>query len=104
MTNFYSLMEYGERFSSRMQENRRDPWIQYTLIDYNLSIMFGQDATEQECRLPADKAWVSVLAFQPPDVLRGQYDYDLFAYDVGCLGNIFRFHFVVSILLSASEA
>lgn len=103
MTNFYSLMEYGERFSSRMQENRRDPRIQYALIDYNLSIMSGQDASEQECRLPADTAWVSALAF-PPDVLRGQYDYDPFAYDVGCLGNIFRFHFVVSILSSASVA
>ena len=39
---------------------------------------------------------IPILSYRPPDLDLGQHDYDPFAYDVGCLGNMFRDNFSVS--------
>ncbi|KAI0780199.1 hypothetical protein C8Q74DRAFT_1263737 [Fomes fomentarius] len=93
MTNFYSVVWYGAQFATPLRDHRRDPRTQYALIDFNLSIIFDEDASQLDCRLPAEAALVSATPFQPSDLWLGEYDYDPFAYDVGCLGNMFRVNF-----------
>ncbi len=104
MTNFYSVVWYGAQFATPLRDHRRDPRTQYALIDFNLSMIFDEDASELDCRLPAEAALVSATPFQPSDLWLGEYDYDPFAYDVGCLGNMFRVNFAVSVSLSTMRA
>ncbi|TDL23487.1 hypothetical protein BD410DRAFT_721283 [Rickenella mellea] len=71
----------------------------YCLFDFNLSVIFPPDMPLEDCRLPSDLAGQGAPWFHPPDVLQGELDYDPFALDVGCMGNVFSSEFEVLVPL-----
>ena len=95
MINGYSLGVYGNEFQPTLREHRRGAKVLYCLFDFDRSVQFPIDTPYERCRLSADAATVSITPYRPPDLALGEYDYDPFAYDVGCLGNLFRVNFVV---------
>ncbi len=66
----------------------------YCLFDFDFSVQFPPSTPLERCRLLTDVV-VSATPYQPLDFAAGEYDYDPFAFDVGCLGNMFRMHFAV---------
>ncbi|TDL14140.1 hypothetical protein BD410DRAFT_699639, partial [Rickenella mellea] len=72
----------------------------YCLFDFNLSVIFPPDKPFKDCRLPSYLAEQGAPWFHPPDVLQGELDYDPFAFDVGCMGNLFlgEFEYLVPLI------
>ncbi len=101
MSNFYTLGERGEpAFINRLVQHGRTSRILYCLFDFNMSVQFPLDTPLRECRLVTNDHIFSYSPFRPLDLNYGEYDYDPFAYDVACLGNMFRSKFAVSPVLS----
>ncbi|TDL24049.1 hypothetical protein BD410DRAFT_693513, partial [Rickenella mellea] len=61
----------------------------YCLFDFNLAVIFPSDMPLEACRLPSTLAGHGAPWLHPPDVLQGELDYDPFAFDVACMGNLF---------------
>ncbi len=97
MNNIYSLWEYGPEFAPTLAQHRRTSRVLYCLFDFNLSVQFSLDKPLHECRLIADPSTMSGTPYGPLDVSLGVCDYDPFAYDVACLGNMFRAQLAVSV-------
>ena len=95
MNNYYSLWHYSLDFSSRLSEYRRTSRILYCLFDFNLSVQFPLETPLHKCRLVADTVVFPTTPCAPWQMLLGAYDYDPFAYDVACLGNMFRARYSV---------
>ncbi|RDX44624.1 hypothetical protein OH76DRAFT_1359251 [Lentinus brumalis] len=93
MSNVYSLWGYGPAFGTTLAHHRRTSRVLYCLFDFNLSVQFPQDKPLHVCRLIADPSTMSGTPYGPLDVSLGVYDYNPFAYDVACLGNMFRAQF-----------
>lgn len=66
--------------------------VKYCLMDFNLSLILPDGVR----RLPSRYAFVGCCPFHPLDICAGEYDYDPYAFDVGCLGNAFAESFDVS--------
>lgn len=68
--------------------------IRYAWFDFGYSILLPATTPLNKCRLPYTGthygAWDG-----PHDVKQGEYDYNPFAYDVGCVGRSFCAHFQV---------
>ncbi|TFK91607.1 hypothetical protein K466DRAFT_659930 [Polyporus arcularius HHB13444] len=95
MNNFYTLWRPADAFRTRLTEHRRTSRVLYCLFDFNLSVQFPLDTPLRECRLVTGKCTSFGSGYRPWDLSFGAYDYDPFAYDVACLGNIFRAHFAL---------
>ncbi|KAI0079122.1 hypothetical protein K474DRAFT_1683352 [Panus rudis PR-1116 ss-1] len=98
--NFYS--HYGRlisEFNSSLREQRRASKIVYALFDYNISIKFPEETPLGDCWLDATLAYDGFPPYHPSDIFRGQYRYNPFAFDVGCLGNLFMVNFLEAIPL-----
>ncbi|KAI1791563.1 hypothetical protein LXA43DRAFT_889096 [Ganoderma leucocontextum] len=93
MVNYYTFGLYRATFIHALDEHRRGPDALHCLMDFDRSVMFPPGTPIEACRLPADAASVSGTPYQPPDLDLGEHDYDPFAFDVGCLGNMFRISF-----------
>ncbi|RPD59774.1 hypothetical protein L227DRAFT_502913 [Lentinus tigrinus ALCF2SS1-6] len=93
MNNFYSLWEPCSTSRSRLVEHRRTTSVLYCLFDFNFSVQFPLETPLHECRLVAETTLFGGTPYDPCDVYYGAYDYDPFAHDVACLGNMFRAHF-----------
>ncbi|KAI0355664.1 hypothetical protein OH77DRAFT_1424609 [Trametes cingulata] len=74
-------------------EHRRTKEASYCLYDFNLSIQLPPDTSLRDCRRPAQEAMTTESSIQPQDIILGEHVYNPFAFDVGCLGNLFRVHF-----------
>ncbi|KAF9034969.1 hypothetical protein BDZ89DRAFT_1011715 [Hymenopellis radicata] len=67
---------------------RRDDHAKYGLYDFNLSLMFPNNnapLNSASYRLPTRGGWFASVKC-PPELFQGEYDYNPFAFDVGCLG------------------
>lgn len=62
-----------------------------------MSVIFPQHIPLRDCRLPTEAAMEGGSRYGPFDMHYGEYDYDPFAYDVACLGNLFRTYYAVSL-------
>ncbi|KAI0363342.1 hypothetical protein BV20DRAFT_958483, partial [Pilatotrama ljubarskyi] len=74
-------------------EHRRAGEASYCLYDFNLSIQLPLDTSLRDCRRPAIESMITQASIQPKDIMLGEHVYNPFAFDVACLGNIFRVHF-----------
>lgn len=87
VNHFYAntclVSDYPER-----EVHEASPSARYCLCDFNISIMFPESSTSAERRLPADLSAWGAPWNAPADTLQGEFDYDPFAYDVGCLGTM----------------
>ena len=95
MVNYYVFGLYKEKFLHVLEEHRRGPDALHCLVDFDRSLKLPLSTPLDACRLPADAAMVSGTPYQPPDLNLAEHDYDPFAYDVGCLGNMFRITYAV---------
>lgn len=69
--------------------------VHYCLFDFDISLIFPCDAPLHACRRPANESYGGAPPYHPLDASCGEYDYDPFAFDVGCLGNLYRTYFSV---------
>ncbi|KAI0363261.1 hypothetical protein BV20DRAFT_958641 [Pilatotrama ljubarskyi] len=97
LTDCYSQETEDAYMGPAHAEHRRAGEASYCLYDFNLSIQLPLDASLLECRRLAKEATITQSAIQPNDIILGEHVYNPFAFDVGCLGNLFRVHFWVSI-------
>ncbi|KAI0645512.1 hypothetical protein C8Q79DRAFT_697473 [Trametes meyenii] len=74
-------------------EHRRSGAAAYCLFDFNLSTQLPSDTSLRHCRRPAIEALTAMPAYMPNDTFLGEPSYNPFAFDVGCLGNLFRTFF-----------
>lgn len=72
------------------------PGAQYCIFDFDTSIQLPPDTCLREARRPARESRITVSPFQPADIDLGEHAYNPFAYDVACLGNVYRVYFSVS--------
>ncbi|RPD59770.1 hypothetical protein L227DRAFT_502814 [Lentinus tigrinus ALCF2SS1-6] len=93
MNNLYSLWDFSSATRSRLIEHRRTSCVLYCLFDFNMSVQFPLETPLHECRLVAETVMFAGTQYNPCDVHFGAYDYDPFAHDVACLGNMFRAQF-----------
>ena len=95
MVNYYTFGLYREKFINALGEHRRGPDALHCLMDFDRSLKFPLERSLDACRLPAEAALVSATPYQPLDLNLAEHDYDPFAFDVGCLGNMFRITYIV---------
>ena len=95
MVNYYTFGPYATEFIDILGEHRRGPNALHCLMDFDRSLQFPASTPIDACRLPAEAAMVSATPYQPPDLDLAEYDYNPFAFDVGCLGNMFRITYAV---------
>ncbi len=82
----------GRPLRSAMREDGR---MKYALFDFDLAWVLPASTPRASCRLPRKGGFFASLN-APPDLDQGEYDYDPFAFDVGCLGIMFHDFFRVS--------
>lgn len=69
----------------------------YCLFDFNLSLKLPLETSLQDCRISAAGAYGrGTFWAHPQDIAQGEYEYNPFAFDVACLGNVFLGEFFVS--------
>ena len=66
----------------------------YAMFDFNVSMMLPATAKKEDFRLPYYESWVGTYSF-PCDTQQGEFDYNLFVYDVGVLGEELRRYYEV---------
>ncbi|KAM5542806.1 hypothetical protein V8D89_003767 [Ganoderma adspersum] len=93
MVNFYAFGLYRDKFFDALEKHRRGPDSLHCLVDFDRSLKLPLSTPLDTCRLVADAAMVSATPYQPPDLNLAEHDYNPFAYDVGCLGNMFRINY-----------
>jgi hypothetical protein len=99
---FRGDFEIGEHFPMLTEFRRRDA-VLYAHIDFDISIMFEPESIPAERRLP----WV--LSREGPfvyvyDTRQGELDYDPFAYDIACLGELLCVKFQVCTKVYISQS
>ncbi|RPD68639.1 hypothetical protein L226DRAFT_548493 [Lentinus tigrinus ALCF2SS1-7] len=93
LVNCYSLYRSVYDIQAEMREHRRSPEIAYCLFDFDRALQFPLDTPLRSCRAPASGAMVALSPYHPLDVSFGESEYNPFAFDVACLGNMFKLHF-----------
>ncbi|KAI0630172.1 hypothetical protein C8Q77DRAFT_1136768 [Trametes polyzona] len=63
--------------------------VQYCLFDFDISGAFPHDVLVKTYRTDSEWALYGTPFLHPPDARLGEYDYNPFAFDVGCLGNFY---------------
>ncbi|KAH9855109.1 hypothetical protein C2E23DRAFT_724790, partial [Lenzites betulinus] len=96
--NWYCYdMKHRDHRLARILEHYRSPDAVYALFDFDLSLQLPPETSLKECRRPAEEAWIGKLYYHPRDVTQGEWEYNPFALDVACLGNIFLFSFAEAV-------
>ncbi|PIL33032.1 hypothetical protein GSI_04481 [Ganoderma sinense ZZ0214-1] len=93
IVNYYTFGRFTETFLHALEEHRRGPDAFHCLMDFDRSLKFPPDTSLDACRLPAEEALVSGTPYHPSDLNLAEHNYNPFAYDVGCLGNLFRINY-----------
>jgi hypothetical protein len=94
LVNFFSDDTWPGRFSRQHIEFGRVSQVLYTIFDFDVAVIFPQDAPTHERRLPWYKSLEGTW-HRPYDTAHGELDYDPFAWDVGSLGILFCERFQV---------
>ncbi len=76
-------------------EHSCTPSASFCLMDFDLAIQLPRDVSLKGCRRPLQEAFRGSPQYHPSDCSLAQPEYNLFAFDVGCLGMVFICHFVV---------
>ncbi|KAF8174273.1 kinase-like domain-containing protein [Pholiota molesta] len=72
-------------YPSPREELRKEGKLSYVLMDFDLSNMVSPDVKKEEYRRPYIESFDGSFN-QPYDTRQGEFDYNPFAFDVGCLG------------------
>lgn len=64
--------------------------LSYALFDFDIAVVFDPQAERSKCRLPMARVFEGTWPQPHWDRVEGQPDFDPFAFDVGCLGLLFR--------------
>ena len=87
------------QFSTNAQNiadaHRRTGDVHYSLMDFNLSLCAPLDTPLESYYRPSEEALVGAPCYLPSDISLGEQFYNPFAYDVACLGNMYRVFFTV---------
>lgn len=67
---------------------RESELVEYALFDYGYSAILPKSTDVKTCRHPHEDIWYATYN-ELNDVMQGEYDYNPFAFDVGCLGHLF---------------
>ena len=67
----------------------------YAIFDYDLALPLEPGLPLASYRLPAYKSFCGCFSFHPEDAAHAQLEYNPFAFDVACLGNMFIMNHVV---------
>ncbi|OJT06795.1 hypothetical protein TRAPUB_2352 [Trametes pubescens] len=88
---------YSPKSARHLLDGHRSPSdVHYCLFDFDISHIFPRDAPLSVCRRPSAESYEGALSYHPFDTSCGEYDYNPFAYDVACLGNLYKVHLSVS--------
>lgn len=85
-------------------EERRPGVTQYCLMDYNISMVHDDAEDISSFQRPVNEAWPGEPDLHPPDYSEGQWQYNPFAMDVACLGNLILSFHAVRCCTSLAEA
>lgn len=96
LMNYYNPESPYEIARPPADKHKGPPDIHYCLFDFDISCSFARDAPLDACRRPSRESFDGAPAYHPRDTMHGEHDYDPFAYDVGCLGNLYIIMFAVS--------
>ena len=67
---------------------RNSGLVEYAIFDFGYSVILPQSTDIKTCRHRHQDIW-HATPNRLNDVMQGEYDYDPFAFDVGCLGHLF---------------
>ena len=81
-----------------MKEHLSSSDVAFCFFDYDHAIQLPSNVSVTGSRRPAWEGNRGSPQFHPPDICLAQPEYNPFAFDVGCLGNMFLYNFSVSIL------
>ncbi|OBZ77033.1 Cell division protein kinase 2 CRK1 [Grifola frondosa] len=76
-----------------LEKHRSSSQARYCLFDFNLSKRFPLGLPIESYRSQSTEAFIGWDAFHPRDVYQGEFEYNPFAFDVACLGNLLMFRF-----------
>ena len=96
LVNHYSasLVDYTSEARRKWRTaDTSNEYVRYCLTDFNISLLLPGDVR----RIPSRFALDGCPHYHPPDVWAGEYEYDPYAFDVGCMGNLFASEFDVSL-------
>ncbi|KAI0630176.1 hypothetical protein C8Q77DRAFT_246721 [Trametes polyzona] len=67
--------------------------VHYCLFDFDISDVLPRDVSVKTYR--SDSVWTcyGTASYHPQDGWQGEHDYNPFAFDVGCLGNLYKLSF-----------
>ncbi|KAI9067542.1 hypothetical protein FKP32DRAFT_1755108 [Trametes sanguinea] len=93
MINWYCYTADPDIFSRGLREHCRSSSAAYALYDFDLALQLPPETSLRDCRRPSIEAATGKDDYYPADAMQGELDYNPFAFDVGCLGNLFLYHF-----------
>lgn len=96
MVNYYRYDRNFIAHNEDLHTHRRNNDAYYALMDFDQSIILPSDTCLKNCRRPSSESRNGSCAYKPWDTDLGEPYYNPFAYDVGMLGNVFRWHLAVS--------
>ncbi|KIM38158.1 hypothetical protein M413DRAFT_247120 [Hebeloma cylindrosporum] len=87
LANHFSCFQDCESFDRKdmRADLRKADLLNYALNDFDLSMLLPSDACLKTFRLPIVEIYPGVWD-KPHEAIRGEIDFNPFAYDVGCLG------------------
>ncbi len=83
-----------------VKNHLQSPDLAFALFDYDLSIQLPPSVSLKQCRLPSTEGDRGPFNFHPRDISLGEPEYNPFAFDVGCMGNMFLYHFAIRSLIN----
>ncbi|KAL7281812.1 hypothetical protein ACG7TL_005135 [Trametes sanguinea] len=89
-TSWYCYSADSNHFSQSLRERRRADSVTYALYDFDCALQLPPGTSLKDCRRPPMETTIGKPDYHPPDTWQGEVDYNPFAFDVACLGNLFN--------------
>ncbi|KAI0630175.1 hypothetical protein C8Q77DRAFT_1136785 [Trametes polyzona] len=64
--------------------------VHYCVFDFDISDVLPRDVSVKTYRSDSVWTYYGTASYHPPDAWHGEHDYNPFAFDVGCLGNLYK--------------
>ncbi|KAI9068259.1 hypothetical protein FKP32DRAFT_1642656 [Trametes sanguinea] len=93
MINWYCHVTDRDSHSQGLRAHCRSSSVAYALYDFDLALQLPPETSLRDCRRPSIESAMGIDDYHPGDAWQGELDYNPFAFDVGCLGNLFVYHF-----------
>ena len=84
-----------------LKEHLSTPDVAFCFFEYDLAIQLPINVGIRDARRSAWEGNRGSLQYHPRDISLAEPEYNPFAFDVACLGNMFLHHFTVSLSLSS---